>query len=137
MDGRPVKKLLVLDDDRIVADTLGMILTDKRYEVRVVYSAESAIELVAGWVPDVAIVDVLLPGMNGVEFGILMETACPDCRVLLFTALGGLIEPVERARARGHLFEVLEKPIPPVFMLNRVADLIASSPKPRRKVEAS
>lgn len=134
MNGRPLKKLLVLDDDRTVADTLGMILSDKHYEVRVVYSAESAIQLIAAWIPDIAIVDVLLPGMNGVEFGILMESACPDCHVLLFTALGGLIGPIERARASGHPFEVLEKPVAPPFMLNRIAELAAGPKRERARL---
>ena len=128
MDGTAVKKVLILDDDHTVGNTLGMILTSEKYETRVVYSAESALALIADWTPDIAIVDVLLPGMNGVDFAILLETACPGCHVLLFTALPGLIGIVETARTSGHPFEVLEKPIAPLFMLNRVADLLASGP---------
>ncbi len=128
MDGIAVKKVLILDDDLAVGNTLGMILKGEKYDVRVVYSAESALALVADWTPNIAIVDVLLPGMNGVDFAVILEKACPGCRVLLFTALPGLIDVVEAARTEGHPFEVIEKPISPLFMLNRVADLLALGP---------
>ena len=128
MDGTAVRKLLILDDDHTVANTLGLILTGEKYEVQVAYSAESASRLLGKWTPDVAIVDVLLPGMNGVDFSILLQTACPACHVLLFTALPGLIGIVETARTNGHRFEVIEKPVPPLLMVNRIADLLASGP---------
>lgn len=120
-----MKKALVLDDDRVVAETLGMILTGGGYDVRVVYSSEQAIDLLARWTPEVAIVDILLPGMNGVDFAISLETACPGCQVLLFTAFPGVMGILEAARVQGHKFEVLEKPVPPLHILNRIAALLA------------
>lgn len=120
-----LKNALVLDDDRVVAETLGMILTSSGYEVRVAYSAEAAGDLLARWTPDIAIIDILLPGMNGVEFSISLQTACPGCHVLLFTAFPGVLGILDAARLKGHEFEILEKPVPPPQILSRVADLLA------------
>lgn len=128
MDGIAAKKVLIVEDDQVVGKTLGQILTVEKYEVRVMYSAEFAMTLLATWTPDIAIVDVLLPGMNGVDFAIRLQAVASACHVLLFTALPGLIEIVEAARTSGHSFEVIEKPIPPAFMVNRVADLLSSGP---------
>lgn len=126
MDGNGApKRALILDDDCAVAETLGMILTGNGYEVRVVNTAEEAIELLAGWTPDVAVVDILLPGMNGVEFAISLETVCPACHVLLFTAFPGVRGILDEALSKGREFEVLEKPVPPPQMLNRIAVLLA------------
>lgn len=128
MDGIAIKNVLIVDDDQTVANTLGMILKSETHDVRVVYSAEAASELLASWTPDIAIVDVLLPGMNGVDFAIALKTVAPGCHVLLFTALPRRNGIVEAARMSGHPFEVIEKPSPPLFMVNRVADLLASGP---------
>ena len=126
----PRKRALILDDDRTVGNTLGMILSS-RYDVRVAPTAEDVINLIAEWIPDVAIVDILLPGMNGVDFALLLQRTCPGCCVLLFTGLPGIIGEVESARADGHVFEVLEKPIAPLFMLDRIADTLAAGPAAR------
>ncbi|HWE84491.1 MAG TPA: response regulator [Terracidiphilus sp.] len=120
-----LKNALVLDDDRVVAETLGMILTGSGYEVRVEYTAEAAIDLLARWSPDVAIIDILLPGMNGVDFSISLQAACPGCHVLLFTAFPGVLGILDAARLKGHEFEILEKPVPPPQILSRLADLLA------------
>lgn len=119
------RNALILDDDRVVADTLGMILASSGYDIRVVYSAESAIDLVAHWSPDIAIVDILLPGMNGVDFAICLQAASPGCHVLLFTAFPAVKGILEDARQKGFDWEVFEKPVPPPQILGRVAALLA------------
>jgi len=118
-------RALVLDDDRVVAETLGMILSGSGYDTRVVHTAEDAVKQLAQWTPDIAIVDILLPGMNGVEFAIGLGTTCPGCHVLLFTAFPAILGALDAARAGGHDFEVLEKPVPPPQILNRIAALLS------------
>ena len=66
--------ILVLDDDVHVAETLQMILLARGYKVRIANSAEEAIETIAAWEPDLAIVDVMLPRMNGIEFGEVLRS---------------------------------------------------------------
>lgn len=120
-----LRNALIVDDDRVVADTLGMILSGSGYDIRVAYSAEAAIDLLAHWSPDIAVVDILLPGMSGVDFAILLQSASPGCHVLLFTAFPAINGILETAQRKGYAWEVFEKPVPPPAILSRVAELLA------------
>ena len=78
-------QILVLDDDAHVTQTLELIFLARGYKVRAAYSAEEAIEIIATWRPDVALVDVMLPLMNGIEFGCVLKANYPDAEVVLIS----------------------------------------------------
>lgn len=59
-------KVLIVDDNRNLVSTLQLLLTD-RYKVEVSYDAENALKLVEAFEPQVAILDILLPGMSGID----------------------------------------------------------------------
>src|ERR1700756_4913598 len=61
------RRILIVDDENSIADTLALIFQMQRYEIRVAYSAEQAIELLAEWRPNLAVLDVILPQMNGID----------------------------------------------------------------------
>lgn len=111
-------KLLIVDDERTIADTLGQIFTTNGYEARVAYSAEQAAEIVAGWVPDLIIVDVILPQMNGIDLAVLLQEHFPKCRVLLFSGQVATADLLADAEIKGHKFEILAKPVHPNEMLD-------------------
>ena len=101
-----------------------MIFRGCGYEVRVAYSAEQAIETIAAWQPDLAIVDVMLPRMNGIEFGTVLKSNYPACHILLMSGHPGTAELLELAREQGHNFEILAKPLHPALILDIVAQLL-------------
>ncbi len=72
-------RILVVDNDRDTADTISELLRERGHEVDVAYSGEQAAELIDLHVPDVALLDLAMPGMNGYE---------------LAAEIGGLPEPV-------------------------------------------
>lgn len=118
-------KILVLDDDVHVAETLQMILLARGYKVQVANSAEEAIETIAGWEPDLAIVDVMLPRMNGIEFGDVLRSNYPHCQLVLVSGHPGTSELLETAHRDGHpLMEILAKPLHPTHILEIVAGLL-------------
>ena len=118
------RRILVIDDEAAVAETLEMILRGCGYEVRVAYSAEQAIETIAEWQPDLALVDVMLPQMNGIEFGTVLKANYPSCHILLVSGHPGTAELLELARQQGHNFEILAKPLHPALILDLVAHLL-------------
>ncbi|MFZ0747100.1 MAG: response regulator [Terracidiphilus sp.] len=120
-------KVLIIDDDAGIADTLALIFSTHNYAARVAYSAEDAIELIAKWPPDVAIVDVMLPHMNGIDLAIVLNANYPRCRTLLFSGQPDTSRLVEEALRKGHKFEILAKPLPPTFLLETVAELLGPS----------
>lgn len=124
------RKILVIDDEPTIADTLAVIFASSGYDSRAVYSAEQALEMLEEWHPDLAIIDVVLPGMNGIEFAIFLKASYPDCQFLLFSGQPGTSSLLEEAKDKGHLFEILAKPLHPSFMLATVSDMLTPCNNP-------
>jgi CheY-like chemotaxis protein len=116
-----------VDDEKVIALTLGWIFKARGYESRVASSAEEAISMLDGWVPDLALLDIWLPGMNGIDFAIHLKGCYPDCRVLLISGKPESLELMQRARRGGHRLEVLPKPVAPAMLLDRAAELLATA----------
>jgi DNA-binding NtrC family response regulator len=126
----PVRKILIIDDEVAIADTLGAIFSIRGYAVKTAYAAESAIEIIAEWEPDLAIVDVMLPMMNGIDFSIVLKSNYPACNVLLFSGQPDSGCLLEQALKKGHSFEILAKPLHPSFILDKVERLLAGNREP-------
>jgi DNA-binding NtrC family response regulator len=122
-------KILIVDDERTIADTLALIFSANGYEARTSYSAELALEMLEEWRPDLAVVDVVLPGMNGIEFAIFLKASYPECHFLLFSGQPGTSGLLEEAQKKGHLFEILAKPLHPTFMLATVSEMLSLPPE--------
>lgn len=118
-ENRPV--VLVLDDDVVVADTIVEVLKRSGFCAMAMYRAEAALAYAALVPPDLMIIDVLLPGMNGIEVAKIMKKECPGCRVLLLTADPYTEEMLEKGRAEGNNFPVLMKPMDPGELLFAMA----------------
>jgi len=129
MPGLPgSRKILIVDDEETIADTLALIFRSNGYDSRTAYSAEEALELLEEWRPDLAVIDVVLPGMNGIEFAIFLKASYPDIHFLLFSGQPGTGNLLEEAKRKGHLFEILAKPLHPTFMLATVANMLSAPP---------
>ena len=126
-------RILIVDDEAAVADSLQLILSSRSYEVRAVYSAEEAIDILGEWRPDLAMIDVMLPQMNGIELAGILSGNCPQCRLLLISGHPGTTDLLNDARSHGHSFEILAKPLHPTFIL---ATLTALLPKDLDQVDA-
>jgi CheY-like chemotaxis protein len=125
------RRILIVEDERVVADTLGQILSGKGYDARVAYSAEDALTLVSGWLPEIALLDVMLPNMNGIDLAVAIQKNIPGCHVLLFSGQPSVEGLLQKAVDEGHSFEILAKPIHPTVILNKIARLLgASDPEP-------
>jgi CheY-like chemotaxis protein len=125
----PGSKILIVDDEQIFADTLAQIFQNEGYECRAVYSAEQAVETIAAWEPELAVVDVMLPGMNGIDLAILLKANYPSLAVMMISgqvATGGL---AERAAQQGHEFSILPKPFPVPDLLSNAARILAGISK--------
>jgi DNA-binding NtrC family response regulator len=117
-------KILIVDDDAAVADSLQLVFSNCGCEARSVYSAEQAIEVLSQWQPHLAIIDVMLPQMNGIELAGILKGNYPDCRILLISGHPGTSELLNDARSLGSSFEILAKPLHPTFVLDTVSDLL-------------
>ena len=112
------RKILVVDDQPVIADTLVAILNASACSATAAYSGEGALEAIAADVPDLLITDVCMPGgMNGVELAVKVRQTYPQCKVLLFSGHSSAAHLIEEARAKGYDFTLLHKPIHPRDLL--------------------
>lgn len=113
----------MIDDEATIADSLCEILNGHGYDAQAVYSGQAAIELTRKLCPDLVIADVVMPRLNGIETVLAIRELCPVTRILLFSGQAGTADLLAEARARGHQFELLPKPIHPDHLLKRLEKL--------------
>ena len=113
-------KVLVADDERVIADTLAMILNQSGFEARAVYTGEKALELAPEFKPEMLISDVIMADLNGIDAAIKIRTLLPGIKILLFSGQAATADLLERARAEGYDFEILAKPVHPQDLLNKL-----------------
>lgn len=126
-DGAP--DILVVDDEKRIADTLALILRTKNYVVSAAYDGMQAYESCQKAAPRMIITDVVMPRMNGVELAIKVRTELPQCSVLLFSGQAATGDLLQDARERGFDFDLLAKPVHPEELLAKVRESIGS-PRP-------
>lgn len=119
----PVRRILIVEDNVDVADTTAAMLRLSGHTVRVVHGGAEALDAVAGFHPEVVLLDIGLPHMDGYEVARrLRETAACDAAWLV--ALTGYGQPADRLRGRDAGFdEHLLKPVDPTAL----EDIIARS----------
>ena len=113
-------KVLVADDERVIADTLAMILNQSGFEARAVYSGEKALEMTSTFEPDMLISDVIMADLNGIDAAIQIRALRPGIKILLFSGQAATADLLEKARAQGYEFEILAKPVHPQDLLSRL-----------------
>ena len=122
-NGHAKPVVLVVDDERVIADTLSIILSKNGFSVLTAYDGESALELTGAVPPDLLLSDVMMgPGMDGTELAIATVSAFPGCKVLLFSGHAATRDLLEKARAAGHAFTLLTKPLHPADLLARISE---------------
>ena len=114
------KRIVVVDDENNIADSLADILNENGFEATACYSGEDCLEKARKHCPDIVLADVLMPKMNGVDTALAIRKLCPHTRVLLISGQAGTRDLLARARAEGHRFELLPKPIHPDQLLEKL-----------------
>jgi DNA-binding response OmpR family regulator len=112
-------RILVVDDEPMVRDTLGQVLVDEGYVVDTAVDGEDALDRVQAARPDAILLDLMMPGMNGRQFlqALRNEPAYAQVPVLIMTAVHGLEVNLATIGAS----EVVEKPFQVEDLLNKVA----------------
>jgi CheY-like chemotaxis protein len=105
--------VLVVDDERLIADTITAILTEHGFVAFKAYSGEQALRLAAEMQPDIVLSDVLMPRMSGIQMAIQIKKSLPATRIVLLSGQAATAELMHQAAAAGHNFELLAKPIHP------------------------
>src|SRR5512137_685923 len=102
-------RVLIVDDDAVVRDAIGMVLTDEGYECRTTSGAEAALDLVREADPHLVISDMKMPGKDGLWLLDRLRRERPDTAVVMLTAFGDTEAAVECLR-RGATDYLLKPP---------------------------
>ncbi|MGA2252355.1 response regulator [Terracidiphilus sp.] len=114
------KVVFVVDDERVIADTLALILKQDGYDAKPFYSGESAMREGELSPPQLLISDVAMPGMSGIDLAIYFRRRHPDCKVLLFSGQANTAHLLKKAGGEGYRFEIVSKPIHPADLLTKL-----------------
>jgi CheY-like chemotaxis protein len=117
---RSLPKILVVDDEKRIADTLSEILEMSGFHVATAYDGWDALEAAARFHPDYLLSDVLMPRMNGVDLAIAMQKMYPDAKILLFSGQAGISDILLAGHRQGFEFELIAKPIHPLKLIERL-----------------
>jgi CheY-like chemotaxis protein len=111
---------LVIDDEKLVADSLSAILNRFHFDAIALYSGQSAIEAAQQECPDYVLSDVMMPKLNGIETVLQIRKICPSAKVILLSGNAATASLLKEAQSEGHDFELLAKPIHPEELLRRL-----------------
>lgn len=111
------RKVLVVDDDPLLADTTRELLELSGFEAMAAYDGEEALRVAEAFAPDVLLSDVVMPGINGVQLASALRVRLPRIQILL---ISGQTMTRELIGAGENEFELLAKPIAPANLIRRL-----------------
>lgn len=120
-------RVLVVDDEYLVADTLALIFGRHGFETRVTYSAKAALECARHFSPDLLLCDITMPERSGLELMEDFHRELPNCRVLVLTGYYTNVPRVREQSARlSRPAHVLTKPCDPAELLRQAGELLTT-----------
>jgi PAS domain S-box-containing protein len=109
--GLPPRRVLLIDDNEDAAESLALMLGADGHEVRTGFSATDALEMAAAWQPDIMLLDIGLPGLDGYEVARRLR-AQPALASMRLVALTGYGQPDDIRRSAAAGFDAhLVKPV--------------------------
>jgi len=122
----PTQRVLIVDDDTMVADTLTLIFRKSGWDVRVCYSAKDGLICAREFQPNLLLCDLIMPGRDGLSLVEDVTRELPACRILVLTGFYANLNAVER-----HSLElprplgILMKPCRPAELLREANAMLA------------
>jgi DNA-binding response OmpR family regulator len=126
--------ILVVDDEPIERQTLSDILRLEGYHVTALANGEAAVDQVRVNPVDLIVLDLRMPGMNGLEVIKVVKRVSPDTEIILLTAHGSMESAVEALRSQIH--DYLLKPVSPAQIVESVARGLTRRFSKLQKVES-
>lgn len=122
------QRVLVVDDDHLVADTLNLIFQVNGYESQVAYSAAEGLERARSFSPKLLLCDVSMPDENGLQLVEKIHAEIPDCKMLMLSAYASNGDQVDRqARRMKRPLKLLNKPCRPELLLREATALLKTA----------
>ncbi|MGA4670061.1 response regulator transcription factor [Propionibacteriaceae bacterium Y1923] len=100
VDGSPIR-VLIVDDEPLLADLLAMAMKTEGWETSTAYDGQAALRLAREFRPDVVVLDVMMPGLDGLQVVSRLRTSGDDVPVLFLTAKDDVSDRIAGLSAGG------------------------------------
>jgi DNA-binding NtrC family response regulator len=108
---KPRGRILIVDDELVVRDSLGKWFSSEGYQTRPVGSGREALEAIQDGDWEIALIDIKMPGMDGMELQGRLKEADPELTVVVMTGYAS-VETAVQALKRG-AYDYITKPVDP------------------------
>ncbi len=115
LNRRPL--VFVIDDERVIAKTLAIILKQNGFDALPFTRAHEALDYAQHSCPDLVISDVMMPGMLGTDLAVALKKTSSNIKVLLFYGQAATADLLAASKRAGYDFKVLAKPIHPTDLI--------------------
>jgi CheY-like chemotaxis protein len=121
-----MNRILIVDDEQLTADTLGIIFRKRGYESKVAYSVEDALDCARKFDPHLVLCDITMPGRDGIELMSTLGRERPHCQVIVLTGYYSNLRSVrEQVGKMPQAVQVLTKPCRPEELLHEAERMLA------------
>ena len=103
------KKVLIVDDEERVVQSIAGVLEDEGFQVTKAKSGEEAIKIFQQEVPDVTLLDIWMPGMDGMEVLKRLKWIAPECQVIMISGHATISTAMTAVKLGA--FDFIEKPL--------------------------
>jgi len=121
------ERVLIVDDEKNIVSSLKDILNDEGYEVSVAEDGLGALKMIQSDPPDLVLLDIWLPGMDGIEVLKTVKTYHPEIEVLIMSGHGTIDTAVQATKLGA--FDFIEKP----FSLDQLTESVETVFKEKKK----
>ena len=123
-----MQRVLIVDDDHLVADTLKLIFEKSGFDAKVAYSAEQALQCARKFVPHLLLCDITMPGRDGLALVHDMTRELPSCRIIVLTGFYSNVKSVrEQSSKLSRPVGILTKPCQPSELLRQANAILTSA----------
>lgn len=123
------ERVLIVDDEKNIVSSLRDILKDEGYEVSVADDGLGALKMIQSDPPDLVLLDIWLPGMDGIEVLKTVKTYHPEIEVLIMSGHGTIDTAVQATKLGA--FDFIEKP----FSLDQLTESVENVFKEKKNIQ--